>query len=87
MIYDFEKIEKKKSENFPDFRGDDGPSNRFFDRASTFSNFLRLDRDSTNRDHEFKLYDNLVVACARKLIGNYEKLRQNRKFRSKIFFF
>ena len=40
---------KKKSENFSDFRGGDGPSNRFFERAPTFTNFLRLDPDRTGQ--------------------------------------
>ena len=41
---------KKKSENFVDFRGGDGPSNRFFERAPTFTNFLRRDSDRTSQE-------------------------------------
>jgi len=49
ITYDFDKIKKKDSENFSDFRGGDGPSSRFFERASTFSNFFRLDSDRTSQ--------------------------------------
>ena len=40
---------QKISKNFSDFEGGDGPSNRFFEKASTLSNFLRLDSDRTNQ--------------------------------------
>ena len=46
---DSEKIQKKISKNLSDFGGGDGPSNRFFERASTFSNFLRFDSDRTSQ--------------------------------------
>ena len=58
---------EKKSKNFSDFRGGDAPSSRFFERASTFSNFLRLDSDRTSQGLQFALYDGLKVAKAQKL--------------------
>ena len=47
--YGFWENWEKISKNFSDFGGGDGPSNRFFERASTLSNFLRLDSDRTNQ--------------------------------------
>ena len=64
---------KKNSENFPDFGGDDGHSRRFFERASTFLNFLRLDYDRLSLGLQFEPYGDLTVAYARKLLRNYEK--------------
>ena len=64
----WEKIFK----NFSVFGGGDGPSNRFFERAPTFTNFLRLDSDRISRGLQFALYDGLKVAKAQKLLRNYE---------------
>ena len=73
ITYDFEKI-KKKSEFFSDFRGGDGPSSRFFERAPTFTNFLRLDSDRTSQGLQFSPYDAHSVVLAQKLLRNYEKI-------------
>ena len=62
---------RKNSENFSDFRGGDGPSSLFFERASTLSNFLRLDSDRTNQGLLFAPYDGHSVALAQKLLRNY----------------
>ena len=64
---------KKKSE-FSDFWGDDGPLRRFFERASTFLNFLRLVSDRSSLGLQFEPYDDLTVAYAQKLLRNYEKI-------------
>ena len=63
---------KKNSENVLDFRVGDGPSNRFFERAPTFTNFWRLDSDRPNQDLQFEPYDGHSVALAQKLSPNYE---------------
>ena len=55
-----------------DFGGDDGPSNRFFERASTFNNFLRLGADRPNRVLQFDLHDGHSVALAQTLSRYYE---------------
>ena len=48
--YGFWENWEKIFKNFSDFGGGDVPSNRFFARASTFSNFLRLDSDKETQD-------------------------------------
>ena len=54
----WEKIFKKSS----DFGGGDGPSNRFFERAPTFTNFLRLAFDRPSQDLQFEPYDDVDSA-------------------------
>ena len=63
-----EKILKKNS----DFWGGDGPSNRFFENAPTFTNFWRLDPDRPNQDLQFEPYDGHSVALAQTLLRYYE---------------
>ena len=63
---------EKFFKNFLDFGGGDGPSNRFFERASTFSNFLRLVSDRPSPDLQFEPYYGHSVALAQKLSPNYE---------------
>ena len=65
-----EKFLKKKS----DFWGGDGPSNRFFENAPTFTNFWRLDPDRPNQDLQFEPYGDLWVALGQKILRNYEKV-------------
>ena len=57
-----------------DFGGDDGPSNQFSERASTLSNFWRLDSDRPNQDLQFEPYGDLWVALGQKILRNYEKV-------------
>ena len=64
-----EKFSKKTS----DFGGGDGTLNRFFERASTFINFLRLDSDRAGQGLQFAPYDSLGVDWGQKLLRNYEK--------------
>ena len=67
-------LRSQKLKNYSDFRGGDGPSSRFFERASTFLNFLRLVSDRSNLGLQFEPYDDLTVAYAQKLLHNYEKI-------------
>ena len=50
-----EKIFKKIS----DFGGDDGLSNRFFERFHTFPHFFRLNSDGTGQGLQFAPYESL----------------------------
>ena len=63
---------EKFSKKFSDFGGGDVLSNRFFERAPTFTNFLRLAFDRPSWDLQFEPYDDLTVAYAQKILRNYE---------------
>ena len=65
---------RKIFQNFFDFGGDDRPSSRFFERASTLSNFLRLASDRLSQDLQFEPYGELWVALGQKILRNYEKV-------------
>ena len=61
---------------FWDFGGGHGPSSRFFERASTFLNFWRLDSCRTSLGLQFEPYVGLGVAWAEKLKKSFLKFRE-----------
>ena len=54
QIFFLNKIEENFPKKSPKFGGGDGPSNRFFEEALIFSNFLRLDSGRTSRALQFE---------------------------------